>query len=100
MNRIKKKEKELSTPIALHNKNHQEAIYIRVNNPTLNRNVGKYNLPHICTPPQNLKSINTPLHHIICALEAQQLLVLTPKSNMAQYHQCTINTVANNILAY
>ena len=25
----------------------QEAIYIRVNNPTLNRNVGKYNLSHI-----------------------------------------------------
>ena len=25
----------------------QEAIYIRVNNPTLNRNIGKYNLPHI-----------------------------------------------------
>ena len=25
----------------------QEAIYIRVNNPTLNRNMGKYNLPHI-----------------------------------------------------
>ena len=25
----------------------QEAIYIGVNNPTLNRNVGKYNLPHI-----------------------------------------------------
>ena len=25
----------------------QEAIYIRVNNPTLNRNVGKYNMPHI-----------------------------------------------------
>ena len=25
----------------------QEAIYIRVNNPTLNRNGGKYNLPHI-----------------------------------------------------
>ena len=24
-----------------------EAIYIRVNNPTLNRNIGKYNLPHI-----------------------------------------------------
>ena len=23
------------------------AIYIRVNNPTLNRNIGKYNLPHI-----------------------------------------------------
>ena len=25
----------------------KDAIYIRVNNPTLNRNVGKYNLPHI-----------------------------------------------------
>ena len=25
----------------------KEAIYIRVNNPTLNRNVGKYSLPHI-----------------------------------------------------
>ena len=25
----------------------KEAIYIRVNNPTLNRNIGKYNLPHI-----------------------------------------------------
>ena len=25
----------------------KETIYIRVNNPTLNRNVGKYNLPHI-----------------------------------------------------
>ena len=25
----------------------KEAVYIRVNNPTLNRNIGKYNLPHI-----------------------------------------------------
>ena len=25
----------------------KEAIYIRVNNPTLNRNIDKYNLPHI-----------------------------------------------------
>ena len=25
----------------------KEAIYIRVNNPTLNRNIGKYNLPYI-----------------------------------------------------
>ena len=25
----------------------KEAIYIRVNNPTLNRNIGKYNLPHL-----------------------------------------------------
>ena len=25
----------------------KEAMYIRMNNPTLNRNIGKYNLPHI-----------------------------------------------------
>ena len=25
----------------------KEAIYIRVNNPTLNRKIGKYNLPHL-----------------------------------------------------
>ena len=25
----------------------KEALYIRVNNPSLNRNVGKYHLPHI-----------------------------------------------------
>ena len=25
----------------------KEAIYVRVNNPTLNRNIGKYKLPHI-----------------------------------------------------
>ena len=25
----------------------KETMYIRVNNPTLNRNIGKYNLPHI-----------------------------------------------------
>ena len=25
----------------------KESIYIRVNNPTLNNNIGKFNLPHI-----------------------------------------------------
>ena len=25
----------------------KEAIYIKVNNPTLSKNIGKYNLPHI-----------------------------------------------------
>ena len=25
----------------------QESMFMRVNNPTLNRNIGKYNLPHI-----------------------------------------------------
>ena len=37
-----------------------------------------------CSPPQNLKLINTPLHLNICVLEVQQLLVLTSKSNKAQ----------------
>ena len=27
--------------------NQKEALYIRVNNPFLNRNIGKYHLPHI-----------------------------------------------------
>ena len=26
----------------------KESIFIRVNNPTLNNNIGKFNLPHIC----------------------------------------------------
>ena len=26
----------------------KEALYIRVNNPSLNKNIGKYHLPHIC----------------------------------------------------
>ena len=28
-------------------KDHKEALYIRANNPSLNRNIGKYHLPHI-----------------------------------------------------
>ena len=41
--------------------NIKESIFIRVNNPTLNRNIGKFNLPHIWdrvllnTPGLNLK---------------------------------------------
>ena len=27
-------------------KTNKESIYIRLNNPTFNRNIGKYNLPH------------------------------------------------------
>ena len=42
-------------------RNIKESIFIRVNNPTLNRNIGKFNLPHIWdrvllnTPGLNLK---------------------------------------------
>ena len=28
-------------------RNIKESIFIRINNPTLNRNIGKFNLPHI-----------------------------------------------------
>ena len=46
-------------------RNIEESIFIRVNNPTLNRNIGKFNLPHIWdmvllnTPGLNLKR---PIH--------------------------------------
>ena len=49
----------------------KEAIYIRVNNPTLNRNVGKYNLSHLWdrvlfnTPGLKMDSSQYPSHHII-----------------------------------
>ena len=42
-------------------RNIEESIFIRINNPTLNRNIGKFNLPHIWdrvllnTPGLNLK---------------------------------------------
>ena len=64
-------------------RNIKESIFIRVNNPTLNRNIGKFNLPHIWdrvllkTPGLNLKRhacmqlgmsipiIPTPLHNLL-----------------------------------
>ena len=33
--------------IAISGRAIKEALYIRVNNPSLNRNIGKYHLPHI-----------------------------------------------------
>ena len=46
----------------------KEAIYIRVNNPSLNRNVGKYHLSHLWdrvlfnTPGLKIDSTQHPLH--------------------------------------
>ena len=46
----------------------KESIYIRVNNPTLNRNVGKYNLHHILdrvlfnTPDLKINNDNGHVH--------------------------------------
>ena len=42
-----------------------QSIFIRVNNPTLNRNIGKFNLPHVWdrvllnTPGLTLKSLQS-----------------------------------------
>ena len=51
----------------------KEAIYIRVNNPTLNRNIGKYNLLHIWNKAlfsiPKLKQNKASLHHNISALK-------------------------------
>ena len=51
-------------------RNIKESIFIRVNNPTLNRNIGKFNLPHICsrvllkTPGLNLKRYAHVVGHV------------------------------------
>ena len=50
----------------------KEAIYIRVNGPSLNKNIGKYHLPHIWDEVLNnitelkLKSILRPSGYYIC----------------------------------
>ena len=50
----------------------KEALYIRVNNPSLNRNIGKYHLPHIWdevlfNTPQNLNKNKIKTHgYYIC----------------------------------
>ena len=51
-------------------RNIKESIFIRVNNPTLNRNIAKFNLPHIWdrvlleTPGLNLKRHANAVVHV------------------------------------
>ena len=57
----------------------KESIYIRVNNPTLNRNAGKYNLHHIygtesCSAPLSLELIMTMGMHT----KHQSVVMLSP----------------------
>ena len=53
-------------------RNIKESIFIRVNNPTLNKNIGKFNLPHILdrvilkTPGLNL---NRHVHMVACQFQ-------------------------------
>ena len=59
----------------------EEAIYIRVNNPTLSRNIGKYNLPHIWDKVlffhlRTKNKIKIPQHYNICALRALTIIDL------------------------
>ena len=59
-------------------RNIKESIFIRVNNPTLNRNIGKFNLPHIWdrvllnTPGHNLKVTQRLLGMLIPTLPLTQ----------------------------
>ena len=52
----------------------KEALYIRVNNPSLNRNIGKYHLPHIWdevlhnTSELKITQENRPYGYFICQL--------------------------------
>ena len=54
----------------------KESIYIRVNNPTLNRNTGTYNLPHIWdrdlfdTPDLKVSNSNGHVHRIFFSVHA------------------------------
>ena len=57
----------------------KESLYIRVNNPTLNRNVGKYNLHHIWdrilfnTPDLIITNDNGHMHRISFSGHAQSM---------------------------
>ena len=60
-------------------RNIKESIFIRANNPTLNRNVGKYNLHHIwdrvlfSTPELKIKNDNGHVHGIPISGHAQTI---------------------------
>ena len=57
----------------------KEPIYIRFNNPTLNRNLGKYNLHHIynrvlfSTPELKIRNDNGPVHRTPISGHAQSI---------------------------
>ena len=57
----------------------KESVYIRVNNPTLNRNVGKYNLHHISnrvlfnTPELRISNVNGHAHRTPFSGNAQSI---------------------------
>ena len=66
-------------------RNIKESIFIRVNNPTLNRNIGKFNIPHIWdmvllnTPSLNLKRHAQAVGHINSNIPHQIIPTSPPK---------------------
>ena len=70
-------------------RNIKESIFIRVNNPTLNRNTGKFNLPHIWdrvllnTPGLNFKKACT--GRWACQFQHPYQIIPTSNSNNANY---------------
>ena len=63
----------------------KEALYIRVNNPSLNRNIGKYHLPHIwdevlfnISELKINKIIDPWLYHLLCGNNINHLIFTHP----------------------
>ena len=88
----------------------KEAIYIRVNNPTLNRNIGKYNLPHLwdgllqSIPELKNKQMMT-LHYNICATRVIMPSTTTSVhmgqiSEFTEQHSLHHNICANKKIVY
>ena len=73
----------------------KEAIYIRANNPTLNRNIGKYNCHtfgiKFCFHPRTKNQINIPQHYSICTLRGLLVIKIS-----AQKHLCLRRFNNNN----
>ena len=61
-------------------RNIKESIFIRVNNPTLNRNIGKFNLPHIW----DRVLLNTPGLTLIRHAQQLGMSILTPPIQSTQ----------------
>ena len=75
----------------------KEAIYIRVINPTLNRNIGKYNLPHIWNKVlfsiPELKTKKAPLHNNSSALRILPTTDLHNNNCAKNKYLCTTTSV-------
>ena len=78
----------------------KDAIYITVNNPTLNGNIGKYNLPHIWYKVlfsiPDLKTKKAPLHHNISVSRGLPPIDLHNNTWLNKY-LCTTTSVLQEV---